>query len=67
MSRLDYVMSLEISANNYPFWALVMAAIRQSDSHNFEKFEQMFPDVMAEFQERYHTPGGHLPGEEDPN
>jgi len=61
MSIYDYDVSLRISAEDYPFYALIMAAIRQADTDNLEKLTIAFPDVVAEFKRRYNAPGGILP------
>lgn len=63
MSLYDYQQSLYIEADNYPFYALIMAAIRQADTDNLEKLTEAFPDVVREFRARYYAPGGLLPGE----
>ena len=64
MSHYDYQMGLEISAKDYPFYAIVQAAIRQADSVNLEKLRQAFPQVWEELQARYNAPGGVLPSDE---
>lgn len=48
MSLYDYKASLQITAAHYPFYALIMAAMRQADTDNSEKLEQAFPEVRAE-------------------
>lgn len=64
MSRYDYQQSQEIQARNYPFYALIMAAMRQADSDNIERLKMVFPDVWIELMSRYNSPGGLLKGEE---
>lgn len=47
-----------------PFYALIMAAMRQADTANAERLRHMFPVVWDELQARYHAPGGLLPGDD---
>jgi hypothetical protein len=61
MSRYDYEASLHISAEDPPFAALIMAAMRKADSHNMIELKIAFPDIYEEFLERYHAPGGRVP------
>jgi len=63
MSYYDYKTSLSIAAQNYPFYAVLMAAMRQADTDNLEKLRSAFPEVYSELQARYNAPGGTLPGE----
>lgn len=63
MSLYDYKKSQEIDAQQYPFYALIMAAMRQADSNNIEKLKEAWPDVWHELRTRYNAPGGFLPGE----
>lgn len=63
MSYHEYLMSRAISAQDPPFYALVMAAMRQADTTNTTKLRQLFPDVWEEFQARYHAPGGLIDGD----
>ena len=58
MSYYDYKKSQEIAAEGYPFYALVMACMRQADTDNVEKLKHIFPDTHAELAERYNGPGG---------
>jgi len=46
-----------------PFYALIMAAMRQADTDNLERLKEAFPDVWAELSTRYMREGGFLPGE----
>ncbi len=64
MSHYDYEASWRIAADGWPFYALVMAAIRQADSDNLARLTWAFPAVAAELRARYNAPGGLLPGEE---
>lgn len=58
MSLYDYKESQIIEARNYPFYALIMAAIRQADDDNIEKLREAFPEVWDELKRRYNAPGG---------
>ena len=61
MSYFDYEMSKRIAAHDYPFYALVMAAMRQADTDNLERLQDAFPGVWLELQHRYNSPGGIHP------
>ena len=63
MSLYDYEVGLKISAKNYPFYALIQAAMRQTDSDNILKLKSVFPGIWKELQERYNSPGGILMSE----
>lgn len=63
MSRHEYEMSKKIAAEDYPFYAVVMAAMRQADSSNLLALKREFPLVYTELQQRYASPGGALPGD----
>jgi hypothetical protein len=63
MSMYDYQLSIEISAVDYPFYALIMAAMRQADSENALNLRMAFPGVAYELQARYNAPGGVIPGD----
>ena len=65
MSYFDYKMSQQIAAEDYPFYALIMAAMRQADTDNFELLQIAFPEVWKELNARYHAPKGVLPGEDE--
>ena len=64
MSRFDYEASKRIRAEGYPFYAVLMAAMRQADSSNAARLRLAFPEVWNELQARYEAPGGYLPGEQ---
>jgi len=64
MSHHDYTVSRQIEAENYPFYALIMAAMRKADSENAGKFQRAWPEVSAELNYRYWSTGGLMPGEE---
>ena len=63
MSLYDYQASKVISGQGHPFYALVMAAMREADTDNAAKLRAAWPDVWAELQARYNAPGGVLPGD----
>jgi len=60
VSLYDYRKSQEISAENYPFYALIMSAMRQADTDNVELLKMAFPEVWTELHERYHARGGAI-------
>jgi hypothetical protein len=63
MSRFDYEVSKVITQHDYPFYALLMAAMRQADTGNMALLEQAFPETATELRARYNAPGGVLAGE----
>jgi len=60
MSRYDYEASKAIAAWGAPFYAVIMAAMRQADTDNLRRLKAIFPDTWAELQARYDAPGGLL-------
>lgn len=64
MSRFDYEVSKKIAAEDFPFYALLMATMRQADTLNLSKLKAAFPQTWEEMQARYNAPGGVLAGEE---
>ena len=66
MSLHEYLTSLAISAEDPPFYALVMAAMRKADSDNVERFQRAFPETWFELTRRHCVPCGVLP-EDDYN
>ena len=63
MSYYDYEMSKQIAKEDYPFYSLIMAAIRQADSDNLQKLRIAFPHVYYELEKRYNALAGLLEGE----
>ena len=63
MSLYDYEVGRTITGKDYPFYALIQAAMRQADSVNTLRLRHAFPEVWDELQARYDAPGGLLPGE----
>ena len=61
MTRYDYLVSQKLGAN--PFYALIMAAMRQADTMNLAKLKDAWPLVWQELEQRYHARGGYLPYE----
>lgn len=66
MSYYDYKQSAYIELKQYPFYALIMAAMRQADTNNLMELQAAWPEVWRELEYRYHAPGGLLEGEEPP-
>ncbi len=66
MSYHEYKMSVYMELKQYPFYAIIMAAMRQADTDNLAKLQQEWPNVWVELEARYHAPGGLLEGEEPP-
>lgn len=63
MGHYDYMCSQQLDSKDYPFYALIMAAMRKADSVNARLLRDAFPLVWQELEERYHLPGGLYPGE----
>lgn len=63
MSYHEYIWGREISTKDYPFYALIQAAMRQADTNNLEKLKSLFPGTFKELQIRYNSPKGLLPDE----
>jgi hypothetical protein len=63
MSHFDYEVSKQIAAQDYPFYALIMAAMRKADTANMSKLRFAFLDTYRELEQRYNAPGGLLPDE----
>jgi len=63
MSYHEYKRSQEMNGMDFPFYGLIMAAMRQADSFNLIKLQQSFPETWNELQNRHNAPGGKLEGE----
>ena len=63
MSLHGYLYSLELSKDDPPFYALIMAAMRKADTINTAKLKATWPDVYEELEKRYWAPGGLIDGE----
>ena len=64
MSLFDYRASQQLAADDVPFYALIMGAMRRADTRNLELLQNAWPMVWQELQERYNAPAGLL-GDED--
>jgi hypothetical protein len=63
MSYHEYVASKAVALSEVPFYALIMAAMRQADSSNLALLRACWPNVWDELDARYNAPGGVLEGE----
>ena len=63
MSIYDYHTSQVIESKDYPFYALIMAAMHGADTNNLAKLRHAWPEVWLELNDRYHSPGGLRHGE----
>ena len=63
MSRFDYCASRDLTGQDWPFYALIMAAMRRADTDNARILASAFPETWMELQERYNAPGGLLASE----
>ena len=61
MSLHEYQLGRVIAAEDFPFYALIHAALRQADTANAAKIEAAWPELAAEARERYNAPGAMLP------
>ena len=64
MSVHEYEASKEIEAKDYPFYGIIMAAMRAADTPNLYALTRAFPEVRKELQARYNAPGGFLNDQE---
>lgn len=60
MSQHEYEVSKAISGSDPPFYALIMAALRQADTGNYARLREAFPATARELVARYNAPGGVL-------
>ena len=65
MSYYDYKMSQKIEVKDYPFYAIIMGAMRKADDINLEKLMTAFPETYKDLKARYNAPGGFLPGDSE--
>ncbi len=56
LSKYDYLVTREITLQDYPFYSLIAAAIRQADTDNLELLTVAFPGVVDSFKVWYNTP-----------
>lgn len=62
----DYKMAGQIERIGYPFYSLIMAAMKQADTDNLKKLQDAFPDTWRELVARYNAPnGGELESDKD--
>jgi hypothetical protein len=67
MSYHDYQVSKQVAMYDFPFYGLIMAAMRKADTDNTVKLRAAFPEVWDELQTRYNAPGGLLESEQQLN
>lgn len=63
MSLHEYETSREIYAKDYPFYSIIMAAMRHADDKNERLLRDAWPEVWEELSARYNARGGLLPDE----
>jgi len=63
VSLHEYEMSRLIDAEQYPFYVLIMAAMRRADNVNERILRASYPNVWNELEARYNAPGGLLASE----
>ncbi len=63
MTLHEFQAAQRLHAEQHPFYALLMAAMRAADTHNAALLREHWPAVWAELSERYDAPGALLPGE----
>lgn len=54
----DYGLSKRIAMQDYPFYALLAALIRQADEDNLNRLKMVYPETVETFRQRYRNPGG---------
>lgn len=60
MSLYDYEVSRQLDAQDVPFHALIMAAMRRADTDNQAILRAFWPAVWDELFARYNAPAGAL-------
>jgi len=67
VSRHHYEASRDIilarHEQGWPYYALIMAAMRDADTDNLAKLRAGWPEVYEDLFARYNAPGGILPGD----
>jgi hypothetical protein len=63
--QMEYLMSKASDFGDAPFYALIMAAMRNADTFNAIKLRRAFPELWLEMVDRYEAPRGLLEGEHD--
>ena len=61
--KYAYDKGREIEANDYPFDAIIQAAMRKADSFNLRALAAAFPEEYQDLIARRNAPGGLLEGE----
>jgi len=56
----DYELSRQLEAQDVPFQALIMAAMRRADMDNLRALRAAWPDVWDELAARHEAPAGCL-------
>jgi len=57
-------MSIEMAMEDYPFNAIIMAAMRRADTSNLEMLKRCWPKIWDELVELYNTPGAYMKREQ---
>lgn len=65
MSKYDYDVSRRISAEDPPFYALLMCCMRKADNTNKAKLRRAWPEIWQELEARYWAPDGVLETERE--
>lgn len=63
MSLHEYRASSELSRLGFPFYSLIMEAMRRADNTNAARLRACFPAVWDELKARYNAPGGIIDGD----
>jgi hypothetical protein len=53
MTQHDFIIRRKIEELDPPFYAIIMAAFRKADSTNAKLLQDAFPEIWAEFYDRY--------------
>lgn len=64
LSRYEYDWSRQASGEDWPFYGIIMLAMRRADSGNLERLKAVFPQVWQDLEARHRAVGGVLPREE---
>ena len=55
MSFHSFRAALELSKDDPPFYALIMAAMLKADTTNLAKLKHAWPEIWIELDARYHS------------
>ena len=61
--RKSQELNKALYKQNTPFYAQVMCLMRKADTANLAMLQDCWPDVWAEFQNRYNASEGIIPGD----